>query len=57
MMEKTIAALQAAGLRQKVKVIIGGAPVNQAFADKIGADGYSPDASRAATLAQSLITV
>jgi 5-methyltetrahydrofolate--homocysteine methyltransferase len=56
MMEKTIAALQAAGLRQKVKVIIGGAPVNQAFADQIGADGYSQDASRAATMAQSLIT-
>ncbi len=55
MMEKTIAALQAAGLRQRVKVMIGGAPVNQAFADQIGADGYSPDASRATTLAQSLI--
>jgi len=55
MMEKTISVLQAAGLRQKVKVIIGGAPVNQAFADQIGADGYSPDASRAASLAQSLI--
>ena len=55
MMEKTISALQASGLRQKVKVIIGGAPVNQAFADQIGADGYSPDASRAASLVQSLI--
>ncbi|MDR3573191.1 MAG: corrinoid protein [Anaerolineaceae bacterium] len=56
MMEKTISALHAAGIRQKVKVIIGGAPVNQAFADQIGADGYSQDASRAATLAQSLIS-
>ncbi|HMD88716.1 MAG TPA: corrinoid protein [Anaerolineaceae bacterium] len=56
MMEKTIKALQTAGLRQKVKVIIGGAPVNQTFADQIGADGYSQDASRAATLAQSLIS-
>jgi 5-methyltetrahydrofolate--homocysteine methyltransferase len=55
MMEKTISALQAAGVRQKVKVIIGGAPVNQAFSDQIGADGYSPDASRAASLAQSLL--
>jgi 5-methyltetrahydrofolate--homocysteine methyltransferase len=57
MMEKVITALQEAGLRQKVKVIIGGAPVNQAFSDQIGADGYSADASRAATLAQSLIKV
>ena len=56
MMEKTIHALQTAGLRQRVKVIIGGAPVNQTFADQIGADGYSQDASRAATLAQSLIS-
>jgi len=55
MMEKTISALQEAGLRQKVKVIIGGAPVNQAFCDQIGADGYSQDASRAATLAQTLL--
>jgi 5-methyltetrahydrofolate--homocysteine methyltransferase len=55
-MEKTIAALQAAGLRQKVKVIIGGAPVNQAFCEQIGADGYSQDASRAVALAQSLIS-
>ena len=57
MMEKTIGALKAAGLRQNVKVIIGGAPVNQAFAEQIGADGYSPDASRAASLAQTLIGV
>jgi 5-methyltetrahydrofolate--homocysteine methyltransferase len=37
-------------------VIIGGAPVNQAFCDQIGADGYSQDASRAVALAQSLIS-
>jgi methanogenic corrinoid protein MtbC1 len=37
-----------------VKVIIGGAPVNQAFADKIGAHGYSVDASRAVSLALAL---
>lgn len=55
MMEMTIKALQTAGLRDKVKVMIGGAPVNQAFAEQIGADGYSADASRAVTLAQSLI--
>jgi 5-methyltetrahydrofolate--homocysteine methyltransferase len=55
MMAQTIQALQAAGLRERVKVIIGGAPVNEAFAAQIGADGYSPDASRAVSLAQSLM--
>ncbi|HEY3343677.1 MAG TPA: corrinoid protein [Anaerolineaceae bacterium] len=55
MMEKTIRALEAAGVRQNVKVMIGGAPVNQAFANQIGADGYSADASRAVTLALSLV--
>jgi 5-methyltetrahydrofolate--homocysteine methyltransferase len=54
-MEKTIQALKTAGLRDKVKVLVGGAPVNQAFADQIGADGFSPDASRAATLARTLL--
>jgi 5-methyltetrahydrofolate--homocysteine methyltransferase len=55
MMQKTITALQEAGLRDQVKVMIGGAPVNQAFANQIGADGYSADASRAVTLALSLV--
>ncbi len=55
MMGKTIQDLQAAGLRQKVKVIVGGAPVNQAFAEMIGADGYAADASRAVSLAQTLM--
>jgi 5-methyltetrahydrofolate--homocysteine methyltransferase len=55
MMEKTIQALKAARVRQNVKVMIGGAPVNQAFANQIGADGYSADASRAVTLALSLV--
>jgi 5-methyltetrahydrofolate--homocysteine methyltransferase len=55
MMAQTIAELKAAGLRDKVKVIIGGAPVNEAFAAQIGADGYSADASRAASLALSLV--
>jgi 5-methyltetrahydrofolate--homocysteine methyltransferase len=49
-------ALEKSGLRRSVKVIIGGAPVTQEFAQKIGADGYAPDASRSATLAKSLIT-
>jgi 5-methyltetrahydrofolate--homocysteine methyltransferase len=45
LMKQTIAALQEAGLRDSVKVIIGGAPVTQAFADTIGADAYAPDAT------------
>jgi 5-methyltetrahydrofolate--homocysteine methyltransferase len=50
----TIDALRAAGLRDKVKVMIGGAPVTEACARQIGADGYSPDASAAVRLAGSL---
>ena len=46
-MKATITALEEAGLRGKVKIIIGGAPVTDAFAAQIGADGYAPDASRA----------
>ena len=52
-MEKTIKALKEAGL--SAKVMIGGAPVTQNYADKIGADGYSPDAASAVDLAKSLI--
>ena len=52
-MEKTIQALKDAGVN--VKVMIGGAPVTQSFADKIGADGYAPDAASAVDLAKSLI--
>jgi 5-methyltetrahydrofolate--homocysteine methyltransferase len=55
MMEKTIQALEAEGLRDHVKVIIGGAPINQEYANKIGADGYTFDASRAVGLAKGLI--
>ncbi len=54
-MKGVIDALAEAGLRDKVKVIIGGAPVNQAYADEIGADGYAADASSAANLARSLM--
>ena len=49
--EKLIKALQEAGIRQKVKVMVGGAPVTQAHAEKIGADGYSEDAISAVDLA------
>jgi 5-methyltetrahydrofolate--homocysteine methyltransferase len=52
-MEKTVKALKEAGLA--VKTMIGGAPVTQAYADKIGADGYAPDAASAVDLAKSLI--
>lgn len=54
-MKTTIEALENAGLRDKVKVIVGGAPVTQHFADAIGADGYAPDASSAVDLAKELI--
>jgi len=54
-MESTIKELEEAGLRDKVKVIIGGAPVTQAFADQIGADGYASNAAGAADLAKKLV--
>ncbi len=52
-MEKTIKALKGAGL--SAKVMIGGAPVTQAFADKINADGYSADAATAVDIAKTLV--
>ena len=54
-MSATIKALEEAGVREKVKVMIGGAPVTDAFAKQIGADGFSPDASAAVRLAKSLL--
>ena len=54
-MPEVIDALQQAGLRDQIKVIIGGAPVTQGYADKIGADGYAPDAASATKLAKSLL--
>ena len=56
-MQRTIDALKEAGLRDKVKVIIGGAPVTQRYADEIGADGYSRDAAAAAKLVKQLLGV
>lgn len=53
-MKNTIDALKQAGLREQVKVMIGGAPVTEAYAQQIGADGFSSDASRAVTLAKEL---
>src|SRR6266498_4895272 len=55
MMKQTIDAFQAAGLRDQVKFIIGGAPVTETYANQIGADGFSPDASRAVNVAKSLL--
>ena len=55
MMKETIDAVKESGLRDRVKIIIGGAPVNQDFAQKIGADGYAPDAGSATRLAKSLL--
>lgn len=54
-MQTTIEALKAAGVRDQVKVLIGGAPITDAYAEKIGADGYAPDASRAVKLAKALV--
>lgn len=53
----TIQALTEAGVRDKVKVIIGGAPITQDFANKIGADGFAPDAGSVARMAKSLLGV
>jgi methanogenic corrinoid protein MtbC1 len=52
-----MAALNAAGVRAKVKVMIGGAPITDAYAKEIGADGYSDNASSAVQLARRLVAV
>lgn len=57
MFKVTIRALGDAGLREKVKVIVGGAPVSQEYADKMGADGYAPDASKTVALAKRLLGI
>lgn len=54
-MRSTIEALVEAGLRDKVKVLVGGAPLAQAYADQIGADGYAPDAGAAVRKAKNLL--
>jgi 5-methyltetrahydrofolate--homocysteine methyltransferase len=54
-MKSTILALEEAGVRDQVKILIGGAPITQEYAQQIGADGYAPDASLAVKLAKSLI--
>jgi 5-methyltetrahydrofolate--homocysteine methyltransferase len=54
-MKVTIEALKSSGIRDQVKVMVGGAPLTENYARDIGADGYSPDASRAVVLARSLV--
>lgn len=55
MMQKTVDAVVESGCRDRLKIIIGGAPVTQKFAEEIGADGYAPDAGSAIKLAKSLV--
>ncbi|MGD9496353.1 MAG: corrinoid protein [Armatimonadota bacterium] len=55
-MKDTVDALAEAGMRDKVKVIIGGAPVTQSYADEIGADGYAPDAASAVDKVNELLS-
>jgi len=55
MMKEVVEAAKAAGIRDKVKIVIGGAPITQKYADDIGADGYSPDAASAVDLVKGLI--
>lgn len=54
-MKTVIDALNQSGARRNIKVLVGGAPVTQHFADAIGADGYAPDASQAVAVARQLI--
>ena len=54
-MKRTIIGLTEHGIREQVKVMIGGAPLSQSFADSIGADGYAKDASEAVKLARKLV--
>ncbi|HEY54117.1 MAG TPA: cobalamin-binding protein [Caldilineae bacterium] len=53
----TIQALEEAGVRGEVKIMVGGAPVTQDFADHVGADGFAPDASSAARRAKELLAI
>ena len=55
-MEHTVKSLEEAGVRDKVKIIIGGAPVTQAYADQIGVDGYASNAASAADLAKKFMS-
>ena len=54
-MKDTVEAIEKEGLRDQVKIMIGGAPVTQKFADEIGADGYAPDAASAVDIAKTVL--
>ena len=54
-MKSTIEALKEAGVRENVKIMVGGAPVTQKFADEIGADGFAPEAASATEVAKALV--
>ncbi len=56
-MKNTISALEQAGIRRQVRVLVGGAPVTQDYADKIGADGYSADAASAVIKGKELMGI
>jgi 5-methyltetrahydrofolate--homocysteine methyltransferase len=55
-MKNTISALPEAGLRDSVKIVVGGAPVTREFADRIGADGYGYDSPGAAQICKELVS-
>ena len=55
MMRQTIEAIKDAGLRSGLKIIVGGAPITQSFAEEIGADGYAPDAGSAVKLCKRFV--
>ena len=55
MMKKTVDAIVESGLRDQVKIMVGGAPVTQAFCDEIGADGFAPDAGSASKMAKAFV--
>jgi len=57
MIGNTVRAMESAGVRDQVKVMVGGAGVTQEYADSIGADGYAPDASAAVRKAKELLAV
>lgn len=55
MMKQTVDAIVESGYRDQIKILVGGAPVTQAFSDEIGADGFAPDAGSASKLVKTLI--
>jgi 5-methyltetrahydrofolate--homocysteine methyltransferase len=55
-MREVVEAVEHAGLRSRVRIAIGGAPVTRSYADEIGADGYAPDAASALELVKRLLS-